>query len=38
MYIYVRGMSGKTLVGRNHIGTEILTSALHPMKKLDFRR
>ena len=25
-------MHGKTLVGRNHIGTEIFMSALRPMK------
>ena len=38
MYICVRGIHGKTLVGRNHIGTEISTSVLQPMKKLDFGR
>ena len=38
MYICERGMRGKTLVGRNHIGTELSTSASQPMKKLDFGR
>ena len=33
IYIYVRGAHGETLVGRNHIGAEILMSALQPMKR-----
>ena len=36
MYICVRGAHVKTLVGRDHIGTEILMSVLQPMRKLDY--
>ena len=38
MYVCVRDIHGKNLVGRNHIGTEIFASASQPMKKLDFGR
>ena len=38
MYIHVRGMCGKTLVGRDHTGTEILMSVSQPMKRLNFGR
>ena len=31
-------MCCENLVGRNHIGTELLTSELQPMKKLNFGR
>ena len=32
MHICVRGMHGKTLVGRDHMGTEILMTPSQPMK------
>ena len=36
MYICVRGMHGKNLIGRDYIGTEILMTSPQPMRKLGF--
>ena len=33
IFICVRGMRGRNLVGRNHIGTELLMSASQPLRK-----
>ena len=38
LFICVRGMHVKNLVGRDHIGTEISISPSQPMKKLDVGR
>ena len=35
MYICVRGARGQNLVGRDHIGMELLTTSSQPMRKLD---